>query len=599
MFLRPLRFQMLVLLFAPLFAVSANGDEAAIDWAEARQFWSFKMPVAGRLPGVIQKTWPRNRIDHFILAELEKRKLTPGSLASRQQLIRRLSFDLTGLPPAPDLEAVGFENLVAELLNRRSFGERMASLWLNISRYAEDQAHMVGSNSALTYPNAYKYRAWVIDAFNRDLPYDEFIRQQLAVDLIQPDNQEDLAALGFMGLGHKLYSRGNLAVQAEEWAEKVDTVTRSLLGLTVACAQCHDHKYDPVTTQDYYGLAGVFANLKMVNKTPDGVYEKKNTKADKMHADTMHLVEDIGEVKDLNVFVRGDVNSKGPVVPRGFLQILSAGERVKFTKGSGRLELADAIASAKNPLTARVFVNRVWAMLFGRGLVGTTSNFGQLGDRPTHPELLDDLAVRFMAKGWSIKWLVREMVMSATYRQSSRIHSGNESIDESNQYLWRMNRRRLSIEQFRDAVLSSAGRLDPSGGKSLDADDEKNLRRTVYSRISRLSLNKTLMLFDYPDANIHAAGRFDSTTAPQKLYALNNPFMLARAKEFAAHIERAGDGNSDRVDGAYRMAYGRSPDDAERALGLKFLSLESDGKMSALERFSHALLVANEMMYLD
>jgi len=602
MFLRPLNIQMLVLMFVPLFAVGVQGDEASIDWAAAKQFWSFKMPETRHLPKVVQKTWSRNRIDHFILAELEKRNLTPNHEPSPQQLIRRLSFDLTGLPPTPDetsQDRDAYEVLVGEILNRRSFGERMASLWLNISRYAEDQAHMVGSNSALTYPNAYKYRAWVIDAFNRDLPYDEFIRQQLAVDLIQPDNQEDLAALGFMGLGHKLYSRGNLAVQAEEWAEKVDTVTRSLLGLTVACAQCHDHKYDPVTTRDYYGLAGVFANLKMVNKTPAGVYEKKNTKADKMHADTMHLVEDVGDAKDLNVFVRGDVNSKGAVAPRGFLQILSAGERVKFSKGSGRLELADAIASVKNPLTARVFVNRIWAMLFGRGLVGTTSNFGQLGDRPTHPGLLDDLAVRFMAEGWSVKWLVREMVMSATYRQSSRMHSGNESVDESNQYLWRMNRRRLSIEQFRDAVLLAAGRLDSSGGKSLDADDERNLRRTVYSRISRLSLNKTLMLFDYPDANIHAAGRFDSTTAPQKLYALNNPFMLARAKEFAERVERAGDGNSDRVDAAYRMAYGRAPVEAERALGLKFLSLEADGKMSALERFTHALLVANEMMYLD
>ena len=588
--------------------VTTPCDDAPIDWRAARQFWSFKAPVRAELPRIRQADWPAVRVDHFVLAAMEKRGLSPSVSAPRRQLIRRLCFDLTGLPPTSvELDGLSgwlggdldYAALVDELLNRRGFGERMASLWLNISRYAEDQAHMVGSNSALTYPNAYRYRAWVIDAFNRDLPYNDFIRHQLAIDLLEPDNKGDLAALGFMGLGHKFYSRGNLEVQAEEWAEKVDTVSRSLLGLTVACAQCHDHKYDPVTMKDYYGLAGVFANLKMVNKSAAGVYEEKNTKADKMHADTLHLVEDVATAKDLNIFLRGDVKSKGPVAPRKFLQVLSAGDGVKFTAGSGRAGLAEQIASRKNPLTARVFVNRVWAMLFGRGLVGTTSNFGQLGDRPSHPELLDDLAVRFMANSWSVKWLVRELVMSATYRQSSDLHSGNLAIDEANRYLWRMNRRRLSIEQFRDAVLTVAGSLDPAGGKSLGLNDPVNLRRTVYARVSRLELNKTLMLFDYPDANVHSSRRFDSTTAPQKLYAMNNPFMLARAKDFAGRLERAGEANFERVDAAYRIAYGRSPGEAERALGLKFLSLEADGEMSALERFAHALLAANEMIYID
>ncbi len=594
----------LVLLLAALFPSVANCDESSIDWEVAREFWSFKAPRSSALPQIQRSDWPQNRVDHFILAELEKRGLQPSVPSADRQLVRRLFFDLTGLPPtyeeaSRDLGADGYEDLVGELLNRRGFGERMASLWLNVSRYAEDQAHMVGSNSSLAYPNAYKYRAWVINAFNRDLPYDEFVRYQLAIDLIRPDDQPNLAALGYMGLGHKFYSRGNLEVMAEEWAEKVDTVSRSLLGLTVACAQCHDHKYDPVTMQDYYGLAGVFANLQMVNKSPEGVYEKKNTKADKMSPKTMHLVEDAKDAKDLNIFLRGNVKSKGPVAPRGFLKVLSPGDRLKFSKGSGRMELAEVIATKSNPLTARVFVNRVWAMLFGRGIVGTTSNFGELGDRPSHPELLDDLAVRFMDNGWSTKWLVRELVFSATYRQSSVNHVNNAEIDEANRYLWRMNRRRLSIEQFRDSVLSAAGRLDQEGGKSLDLDDEKNLRRTVYSRVSRLSLNKTLMLFDYPDANIHAARRYDSTTAPQKLYAMNNPFVLERAKDFAARIAQMEGGDSGRVEAAYRIAYGRNPNDAEKALGLRFLSFESDGKMTALERFTHALLAANEMMYID
>ena len=592
-----------------LLILSGSGllaDDAAIDWDNAREFWSFKAPQAAVAPEVQNRAWPLTKTDRFILAALEERGLKPSESASDQQLLRRIFFDLAGMPPSPeesirwgDLSGARFGALVDELLNRRSFGERLASMWLNVARYAEDQAHMVGSNSSLTYPNAYKYRAWVIEAFNADLPYDDFIRHQLAIDLIEPDNQKDLAALGYMGLGHKYYSRSRLEVQAEEWAEKVDTLSRSLLGLTVACAQCHDHKYDPVTMQDYYGLAGVFANLKMVNKSPDGVYEKKGTKADQMSEKTMHLVEDTAEAKDLNIFLRGDVKSKGPVVPRRFLQIFAHDEPVPFQDGSGRRELATAIASRDNPLTARVMVNRVWAMFFGRGLVGTTSNFGTLGDRPTHPALLDDLAVRFMDNGWSVKWLVRELVTSATYRQSSSVNADNERLDEANQYLWRMNRRRLSIEQFRDAVLNVSGSLDTSGGKSLELSDYKNLRRTVYARVSRLELNKTLMLFDYPDANVHSDQRSDSTTAPQKLYVMNNPFLLNRAKDFAARLNDAADNASDRIEVAYQLAFARRPSEVERSLGLKYLSFEADGQTTAMERYAHALLAANEMMFID
>jgi len=583
-----------------------GAEEAGVDWARAREFWAFQAPRPSAAPKVKDPRWPRTKVDRFLLAAMEQRGLQPSQPAPDRQLLRRVFFDLTGLPPTPgelrrwaDLSGGAYERLVDELLNRRAFGERMASLWLNLSRYAEDQAHLVGKNTSLFYPNAFRYRQWVIDAFNRDLPYDEFIRYQLAIDRIDPDNRSDLAALGFMGLGHKYYSRSRLDVQAEEWAEKVDTLTRSLLGLTVACAQCHDHKYDPVTMRDYYALAGVFANLKMVNKSPDGVYEKKNAKAEEMSDQTLHLVEDAEEIKDLNIFLRGDVESKGPVVPRGFPRILSHGRTIAFTEGSGRRELAEAIASRENPLTARVMVNRLWAMVFGRGLVGTPSNFGQLGERPTHPELLDDLAVRFMDHGWSIKWLLRELVLSAAYRQSSAHNAANAARDESNRYLWRMNRRRLTIEQFRDAVLQASGAFDPAGGKSLELDDEKNLRRTVYSRVSRRQLNRTLMLFDYPDANVHAAGRVVSTTAPQKLYVMNNPFMIQRARDFAARLRRLADNDSDRIAAAYRIAYARPPSEAEQALGLKYLGMEDDGKMTALERYAQALLAANEMIYLD
>jgi hypothetical protein len=287
-------------------------------------------------------------------------------------------------------------------------------------------------------------------------------------------------------------------VQADEWEDRVDTVTRTMLGLTVACARCHDHKFDPILTRDYYALAGIFASTKMVNKTPDGVVDDKAKKESEMMPASLHIVED-GEPKNLNVFVRGNVDRKGPVVERRFLEILSRGEPAAFTDGSGRRELAEAIASRDNPLTARVFVNRVWGAFFGQGLVATPSNFGHSGATPSHPELLDDLAARFMDGGWSIKALVREILLSATYRQATASDSSKAAADPENTLLWRMNRRRLTVEQWRDTVLFLSGQLEEApGAKSLDLDSPVNFQRTLYARISRLKLNDLLTLFDYP-----------------------------------------------------------------------------------------------------
>ena len=276
------------------------GDAAPIDWAKARQHWSFAPPHEQALPSIKDKAWPLQRIDHFVLARLESRDLTPSREADARTLIRRLSFDLTGLPPTPeqvqafvqDTRPDAYERLVDDLLSRRAFGERMASLWLNLARYAEDQAHQVGDNTSLNFPNAWRYRDWVIAAFNADLPYDAFIQKQLAVDLMEPKNRADLPALGFLGLGHKLYARSRLDVQAEEWAEKVDTVSQTFLGLTVACARCHDHKFDPITTRDYYAMAGVFASVQMVSLRPDGKLEADGIKANQVDPGTLHVVRD-------------------------------------------------------------------------------------------------------------------------------------------------------------------------------------------------------------------------------------------------------------------------------------------------------------------
>ncbi|HTD67047.1 MAG TPA: DUF1549 and DUF1553 domain-containing protein, partial [Candidatus Limnocylindria bacterium] len=518
--------------------------EEDAELAKERLFWSFQKPATPQRPQVHNKRWPRQELDYFVLSRLESKALSPSDEAEKATLIRRVTFDLTGLPPTPqevsaflkDKRRDAYERVVNRVLASPRFGERMASLWLPLARYAEDQAHQVGSDTKFFYPNAYKYRDWIIAAFNRDLPYDQFIQLQLAADKLEHTN--DLAALGFLGLGPKYYNRGRLDVMADEWEDRVDTVTRTFLGLTVACARCHDHKFDPISREDYYAMAGVFASTRMVNKVPGGAAPKEDNSEEpaknKMDPATLHIVED-DKPQDLNVFIRGNVERKGKITPRRFVRVLSDESAVAFTNGSGRVELAAAIASPHNPLTSRVMVNRVWGMFFGKPIVDTPSNFGHSGNPPSDPALLDFLATRFVQQGWSVKALVREIVLSATYQQDSRSNVKNAALDSSNESLWRMNRRRLSIEQWRDTLLFVTGGLDLGSGPSLELDATNNFRRTVHSRVSRLQLNGTLMQFDYPDANVHAEKRATTTTATQKLYALNSRFMIERAKALAAH----------------------------------------------------------------
>ncbi|MEO8352227.1 MAG: PSD1 and planctomycete cytochrome C domain-containing protein, partial [Chthoniobacteraceae bacterium] len=383
-----------------------------------RAFWAFQRPRHHDVPPGEQPGWAHQPIDHFVLAKLREHGLDPSPEAPRAVLLRRLSLDLTGLPPTPE-EADAFRSDTTEdaldraadrLLSSPRFGEHLASLWLPLARYAEDQAHQVGDDTKFFYPNAWRYRAWVIEAFNRDLPYDQFLRLQLAADQMDSAKPADLAALGFLGLGPKYYDRGKIAVQADEWEDRVDTVTRTMLGLTVACARCHDHKFDPISTRDYYALAGVFASTRMVNRTPDGSDEKENAKSTEMNPEVLHVVAD-AEPRDLRVFIRGNPERPGAKVGRRFLEVLATQPAPAFSKdASGRRDLAECIASDRNPLTARVFVNRVWALFFGKPLVTTPSNFGHSGALPSHPDLLDDLAARFMENGWSVKQLVREIV---------------------------------------------------------------------------------------------------------------------------------------------------------------------------------------------
>jgi mono/diheme cytochrome c family protein len=575
---------------------------------EDRQFWSFVPPRPVQAPQTKDPAWPRNAIDRRVLAKLEAHNLKPSADAPRAVLIRRLSYDLTGLPPTPaevqaflaDQSADAYDHLVDRLLASPAFGEHLASLWLPLARYGEDQAHQVGSDTKFFYPNAWKYREWVVNAFNRDLPYDQFLRFQIAADKFPDATLDDQAALGFIGLGPKYYNRGRLEVMADEWEDRVDTVMRTTQGLTVACARCHDHKFDPIPTRDYYALAGVFASTRMVNKTPDGKVQKGELKAEQLDPATVHIVEDAEPPQDLNLFIRGNVTRKGPVVPRHFLSILSPGQPTPFREGSGRKELALAIADRNNPLTARVMVNRLWGQFFGQPIVVTPSNFGHSGQPPSNPELLDHLAVRLMDNSWSIKSLVREIVCSSTYRQSAVSDAKNAQADPSNELLWRMNRRRLTVEQWRDTVLFTSGQLQSGGGKSLDLDNPTNLHRTLYARISRLKLNDLLMQFDYPDPNVHAERRSVTNTPVQKLFVLNSPFMLAQAKALANRLTAdAPDSDEARIEHAYQLLFARSPNPTELKLGIEFLQEPEDAQMSRWQQYAQILLASNEALYVD
>lgn len=621
-------------------------DDSKIDFEAGRQFWSFQLPQRQQLPTHNLHSWTQNRVDEFIAAKLQEQDLVPANPASLRTLARRLSFDLTGLPPTGalldslallesstatvDIE-LALGRMVDDLLSSAAYGEHWARMWLDVMRFADDQAHIVGNNTALCYPNAFLYRDWVISALNADLPYDRFVQLQLAADMLTPDDATDDVALGFIGLGPKYYRRGAPEVMADEIEDRIDVLSRGLLGLTVACARCHDHKYDPIGAADYYALAGVFASIEMFNQPLTPKIETDAKGQSKKPEEARHIVRDRKPI-DVPLLVRGDVNRPGPIVPRGFLQVLSLAtdqDRVQFHDGSGRAELAQQVASSDNPLTARVIVNRVWSRLIGKPLVGTPSNFGQLGERPTHPELLDDLSVRFAENGWSLKWVCREIVMSATYQQSSQAESAeNVRKDPENRWLARMNRKRLSVEQWRDAFLTASRQLDPTvEDEHVDPSQPKPSRRTVYSDASRLRLNAMLALFDYPDPNVHSANRAETTTATQKLFLMNSDFVIHHAKEIARQIESLPSHLA--IEQAYLRLFGRRPSPEETKLAELFLSgsqangnaladdhVSTDGASSLeiperegvgvehtghhrLASYVHGLMMTNEMLFLD
>jgi hypothetical protein len=932
---------------------------SGIDFVKGRTHWAYQPITLPALPAVRNTAWPQHDLDHFTLAKLESNDLQPVAAADKLALIRRATFDLLGLPPLPaDVDAFmaddspkAFAQVIDRLLASEHYGERWGRYWLDVARYSEDQAHTFATKPNT---NGFRYRDWVVSAFNRDMPYDQFVRLQIAGDLLGPtaeDPYEHLVALGFFGLGAQYYKNTDRErALADELDDRVDTLTRGFMGLTVSCARCHDHKFDPIPTQDYYSIAGIFRSSRLHNaplcepgyvtgyndgqkriKTADNAVKKfmadhkataaqskigdiarymeavwtyqvsrqqgsaastvdlakdrklneyllkrwisfldlKNTgkvtaldawfaldrkkeellpggstlpssvtrvtqgfqeriasllnvkdgvastnlvaskpgtahkpgqprfvtplvtkvrptagidlditgfkqlylvvsdggngkscdhadwiaprlvsaKGDELsltkvkwkkaegsaaskidrnyqgkpirvggktyptgfgiHAPSMLFFEipagyirfkatggldnsgsdqpggcgDQASVQfsvytetpagtptaagkdlltkvlgkngplavadkdleqfltgsdrtqlvalkkehekartdapamyaiahayteskpaDMNVFVRGNPANKRELAPRRFLRVIAGDDRPSYNEGSGRRQLALAISAADNPLTPRVIVNRVWQHHFGRGIVSTPSNFGKLGERPTHPQLLDYLARGFIDSGWSIKQLHREIMLSATYQLGTDNHAANSEIDADNRFLWRMNRRRLDVEAWRDALLHVSGRLDPKlKGPSTMLSDAKNVRRTVYAKISRHELDSLLRLFDFPDANITSAKRSETTVPQQQLFVLNSPFMVEQARSFAKRLHEEGADDAARITRAFQLAYGRPPAQQELDLGLAYLSLEETetNKLTRWERYAQVLLGANEFMYLD
>ncbi|MEQ9410679.1 MAG: DUF1549 domain-containing protein [Fuerstiella sp.] len=618
--------------------------------ASAGKLWSLQPPLMPDLPAVSDTAWPRSAIDRFVLARLEARDLHPVADADPRKLVRRVHFDLTGLPPAPDVvesftanpTPSAYAKLVDELLASPHFGERWGRHWLDLARYAESS----GMEFNFTYPHAWPYRNYVIDSFNKDKPYDRFLTEQLAGDLLPADSaaerDENNLATGFLAIGPKRHNAGTTEFRMDIVDDQIRATSEAMLGLTVGCARCHDHKFDPVPTADYYALAGIFLSTKTLHGTtkikysrhpselvafgPDADerhqqcqdYQKKLKEAEKQlsdreaelkklkreeqkqaETDVQNLKKQVaqlkanapepprygmgaseGEPSDTSVAVGGDPGSKGDTVPRGFLSCVKLEQLPEVPEtASGRLELARWITARDNPLTARVFANRVWHHLFGRGLVPSVNNFGVLGERPSHPQLLDYLAVRFMDDGWSVRKLIRRTVLSRAYQLSTRKDADLYRADPENTLVWRMTPKRLEIEPLRDAILAVSGRLDrsrPDGspvtalgqqlarGVAWEKLNPPSHHRTVYLPVVRLYASHMHQEFDFAASSLVVGDRAETTTSQQALFFLNNEFVLEQSGATASLlIERHPENVEQQLRLGWQRALSRQPTAAE------------------------------------
>lgn len=643
----------------------------SVDIEAGRTHWAFlpTQPLTTQHSSRPPHPWERNRIDRAVLSTLEGMQLNPSETSSKRSILRRLKVGLLGVIPTdeevaefesdPSLDA--YERIVDRFLASPQYGERWARYWLDLVRYCDTMEEWTE-----TIGPSYPYRDWVIEALNKDLPYDQFIHLQLAADQLPNTPASDRAALGFLGLSPSYWKELQLPVDiiktivSDEIEERVHTVSSTFLGLNLACARCHDHKYDPLTNLDYYAIAGVLANTKPADvalvdgidaaqvveahksvkslqselqKIASSEKEEDKAKADDLkkkiesaqsipgfgspltpgvrdarlevrQADGAHGSKIVYEsdMRDASIEIRGNPNKLGPPVPRRFVSVLARSETgtKAWESGSGRLDLARSITSDSKDLVARVIVNRVWKYHFGRGLVETPSDFGRQGERPTHPELLDDLAYRFMEHDWSLKWLHREILLSATYQQARGLPQDG---DPDQRYYSSFPRRPLDVEAWRDSLLHVTDELSSSlGGPAVASTNGPSGRRTVYLSVRRRELNDLLRLFDFPDPLTHSPSRIPTITPLQQLYVLNSQFIIERSGALIERLQRENiSENPARIRKLFQWLYQREPSDRESSKILTFLDqtsseLDPNQKWKLL---AQTLLASNEFYFLD
>ncbi len=716
----------------PRVSTAKKSPHREINYEEGKEFWSFKKLRGSEIPQPKNNEWSWSAIDKFVLNRLEEKGLAPLENAQPHDLIRRLSFDLTGLPPSKkhiesfnkDSSQKNLATIVDELLVSKQFGERWGRHWLDLARYAES----TGRTRNYPYPFAWRYRDYVIQSYNEDKPYDQFVREQVAGDLLPTEKEdekaENLVATGFLALSPlDLNERNRRKFMMDIIDEQIDVLSQSVLGLTISCARCHDHKFDPIAQKDYYALAGFFMSTEpllgygaragggnklqnslllslplkegeeakkdsapKVEPNPRIARQRRNiqNQLEKAEEKTRELRKEfaisrsrrrpknarrpediqteIGRVRrtirnleqrlerfqpspatlgplamglrdrrqpiDCRINIRGDANKLGDKVGRDIPTVLKeedfAIEESKLEESSGRLELAYWLTDTENPLTARVYSNRIWHHLFGRGLVRTVDNFGKTGEQPTHPELLDYLARTLISNGWSTKKTIRQIVLSRTYQLASIAKGNQTETDPGNLFLWRQNQRRLEAEAIRDSLLSISGQilLDPPkqgspvlnlprgeirlgtnqrGGRSLRFNPN---HRTVYLPIVRSFVPEFLEVFDFPDPTL-VKGQRDVTTVPtQALFLLNNPFVKECSDRTAKIILGATkDDKNKAIDLSFSKIFARKATNAEREALIKYLDQLNQQNDSNLEqswsRVIHSLFASSEFRYLN
>ena len=592
---------------------SANSDDSRA--SAVKSHWAYKPPHRWS-PSDASAPAGANAIDAIIESKLAAAGLSLSPPADRATLLRRLSYDLTGLPPTRveteqflndprDDQAVTAE-LIDRLLASPSFGERWARFWMDVSRYADTKGYVFQEDRE--YPGAHRYRTWLIEAFNQDLPYDVFVTRQLAADLLIPattsatdepsaqptsvaptgviDNSvastNDLPALGFLTLGRRFLNNRNDIID-----DRLDVISRGLMGMTLACARCHDHKYDPLTQADYYAMFGVFLNTDEPGGEP-----------------WPHRLADATESRQSYILIRGSAGRRGDQVPNRFVSLLAPDEK-PFDHGSGRVELAQKIVSLDNPLTARVIANRLWLQLTGSSLVDSPSDLGMRSPEPRQSELLDQLSIELSVDQlWSLKSFIRSIVSSRVYQQSSSHRADCAEVDPANFLYWKMNRRRLEFEAFRDTLLARVGRLDRQmyGASEAIAAAPFSPRRTVYAYIDRQNLPQVFRTFDAASPDNHTPVRAQTSVPQQGLYLLNSDFVAELAQQLADRTQQVAAIPSAQATWMFEQVFCRAANAGEQALLNDFMQSTGElrtGQSSPLVQLAGALLAANELAYID